>query len=63
MKRRSFLAVCSWALALPCLGQYKVVNPKVSKIVREISEAHVTETLKKLEGFGTRYLYPEKTSA
>jgi len=60
MRRRSFLAVCSLALTLPCWGQYKAVNPKVSKIVGEISEARVTDILKKLEGFGTRYLYSQQ---
>ena len=48
---------CLAVLAPPGAAQYKAVNPRVSKIVSEISEARITETLKKLEGFGTRNLY------
>ena len=42
---------------LSATAQYKAVNPQVSKIVSEISQDRITETLKKLEGFGTRYIY------
>src|SRR5947207_4283903 len=42
--------------AEPGFGQYKSVNPGVSKIVSEVSEERITETLKKLESFGTRNL-------
>src|SRR5258708_33686248 len=45
------------AVAVPVFAQYKSVNPKVAKIVSEISEERITETLKKLEGFGTRNIY------
>jgi hypothetical protein len=47
-------------LSVPCLGQYKTVNPKVAKIAGEISEQRVTETLKRLEDFGTRYLLSQQ---
>jgi len=40
----------------PVFGQYKAANPKVAKIVSEISESRIAETLKKLESFGTRNL-------
>ncbi len=51
------------ALILTCFcgftasAQYKAVNPQVSKIVSEVSEQRIAETLKKLESFGTRYLF------
>jgi hypothetical protein len=38
-------------------GQYKAINPRVAKIVSEISEDQITATQKKLETFGTRQLY------
>jgi len=44
------------AFAAPGSAQYKAVNPKVSKIVSEISEVRITDTVKKLESFGTRNL-------
>ncbi|MGH7935555.1 MAG: hypothetical protein ACREF8_00920, partial [Chthoniobacterales bacterium] len=47
---------CFGVLATPVFAQYKAVNPQVSKIVSEISEEHITETLKKMESFGTRNL-------
>src|SRR5262252_4971949 len=40
----------------PVFAQYKAANPKVAKIVSEISESRIAETLKKLESFGTRNL-------
>ncbi len=40
----------------PAFGQYKAPNPQVSKIVSEISEERITETLRKMETFGTRNL-------
>src|SRR5579864_200125 len=43
-------------LIAPVFAQYKVANPQVSKIVSEISEERITETLKKMESFGTRNL-------
>lgn len=38
-------------------GQYKAVNPQVSKIVGEVSEERITEILKKLESFRTRNIF------
>ncbi|MBZ5606152.1 MAG: M20/M25/M40 family metallo-hydrolase [Acidobacteriia bacterium] len=52
--RTSLLLIFS---ALTATAQYKSVNPQVSKIVSEVSEDRIAETLKKLEGFGTRHLY------
>jgi hypothetical protein len=46
-----FLASAALAYA-----QYKSANPKVQEIVSQVSEERITGTLKKLEGFGTRYL-------
>lgn len=43
--------------ALTATAQYKAVNPQVSRIVSEVSEERITENLKKLESFGTRYLF------
>jgi hypothetical protein len=48
------LLLLSGALAA---AQYKAVNPQVSKIVSEVSEERIAETLKKLEGFGTRNIF------
>jgi len=42
--------------ALTASAQYKAVNPHVARIVSEISQDRITETLKKLESFGTRNL-------
>lgn len=38
-------------------GEYKAVNPRVSKIVSEISEQRIEGVLKKLESFGTRNIF------
>ena len=43
-------------MAVLAHGQYKAVNPKVAKIVGEVSEERITATLKKLESFGTRQI-------
>jgi hypothetical protein len=43
--------------ALTASAQYKAVNPKISKIVSEVSEDRIADNLKKLEGFGTRYIF------
>jgi hypothetical protein len=43
--------------ALTASAQYKAVNPKVSKIVSEVSDERIADNLKKLEGFGTRYIF------
>src|SRR5689334_7516498 len=56
MQIRWGLVVCLLAPAAPGFGKYKAINPKVSQIVSEISEERITETLKKLEAFGTRNL-------
>jgi hypothetical protein len=50
----TLLLLCS---ALTASAQYKSVNPQVSKIVSEVSEERIAANLKKLEGFGTRYLF------
>jgi hypothetical protein len=42
--------------AVSGLGQLKTLNPRVSGIVAEVSEQRITETLTKLESFGTRNL-------
>jgi hypothetical protein len=43
--------------ALTASAQYKAVNPKISKIVSEVSEDRIANNLKTLEGFGTRYIF------
>ncbi len=43
--------------ALTASAQYKAVNPKISKIVSDVSEDRIADNLKKLEGFGTRYIF------
>src|SRR5438094_601102 len=46
-----------FAFAITCLGAEKPrLNPAVQEIVREVSESRMEATLKKLEGFGTRYI-------
>src|SRR5580692_1457796 len=50
---RCFLLL-SLCAAITASGQYKAVNPQISKIVSEISEERIAATLKKLESFGTR---------
>src|SRR5436309_14564552 len=41
-------------------AEYKAVNPRVAKIVSEVSEERVAAILKKLEGFGTRNTFSEQ---
>jgi hypothetical protein len=53
--RLFILAACLGALTAS--AQYKAVNPKISKIVAEVSDDRIAENLKKLEGFQTRYLF------
>jgi hypothetical protein len=54
---RSFLLpLVLISCATSAFAQYKAVNPNVAKIVSEISESRLAETLKKLESFGTRNL-------
>ncbi len=57
------MRVCYFVLMAvgPCLGQYKSVNPQITKIVESVSEQRIIETLKKLEGFGTRNLLSTQT--
>jgi hypothetical protein len=38
-------------------AQYKTINPRVARIVSEISDERITATQKKLETFGTRQLF------
>src|SRR5579862_286515 len=45
------------SLAFTASAQYKAVNPRVSKIVSEVSEDRIAETLQKLESFGTRNIF------
>jgi hypothetical protein len=54
MRNRALAALLT---AIPAFAQYKAVNPQVSKIVSEVSEERITANLKKLESFGTRYIY------
>ena len=43
--------------ALTASAQYKAVNPKISKIVSEVSDERIADNLKKLESFQTRYIF------
>ena len=56
MKITALILAC-FCGAFTASAQYKAVNPQVSKIVSEVSEQRIAETLKKLESFGTRYLF------
>jgi hypothetical protein len=38
-------------------GQYKNLDPQVSRVVASVSAERITETLKALEGFGTRNIF------
>src|SRR5882724_680952 len=45
-------------VALTCLAAEKPrLNPAIQEIVRGVSESRMEATLKKLEGFGTRYIH------
>ena len=45
------------AVALTCFGAEKPrLSPAIQEIVRGVSEIRIEATLKKLEGFGTRYI-------
>src|SRR5882724_9953279 len=47
----------AFAVALTCFGAEKPrLNPTIQEIVRDVSESRIEATLKKLEGFGTRYI-------
>jgi hypothetical protein len=56
VRSNAALGLLALSLAWPVTGQYKTVNPQVSKIASEVSEEKITAILKKLEGFGTRNL-------
>lgn len=56
MKRLMGIGLVAALGALPGLAQYKAVNPKVAKVVGEVSEQRIEAILKKLESFGTRQL-------
>jgi len=56
MQIKALILAC-FCGAFTASAQYKAVNPQVSKIVSEVSEQRIAETLKKLESFGTRYLF------
>lgn len=56
MKRIGSILLAAYFGTLTASAQYKSINPQVSKIVSEVSEARITATLQKLEGFGTRNL-------
>src|SRR3979411_1847678 len=51
---RVALAVC--LAVMPGFGQYKAVNPKVSKVVAEVSEERISGIMETLGNFGTRNL-------
>jgi hypothetical protein len=58
MKRTAAVIVLIYFCGvLDAPAQYRAVNPQVAKIVSEVSEEHIAETLKKLEGFGTRNIF------
>lgn len=46
----------------PAVAQYKMVNPKIAKIVSEVSSEHIAEIQKKLESFETRNIFSSQTS-
>ena len=56
MKKLASLLLACFFAASTASAQYKAVNPQVSKIVSEVSQERITETLQRLEGFGTRNL-------
>src|SRR5271166_1079763 len=54
----STLTVCLSMLATAsAAAQYKTVNPRVAKIVSEVSEQHIAEIQQKLESFETRNIF------
>lgn len=56
MKQLGAVLFAAWVGTFAASAQYKAINPRVSKIVSEVSQEQITATLKKLEGFGTRNL-------
>jgi hypothetical protein len=56
MMKASRAAAAILFSALSASAQYKAVNPRVAGIVSEISQERITETLQKMESFGTRNL-------
>jgi hypothetical protein len=57
MKRTFGILSLACSVCVTAPAQYKAVNPQVSKIVSEVSEERIAETLKKLESFGTRNIF------
>jgi len=57
---RPLAALLALALAPGAWAEMKSVNPTVQKIVDSVSQDHVIEILKKLEGFGTRNIFSEQ---
>ena len=53
MKSSALLLLCTAAW-----GQLPVtrINPAIQDVVNQVSEDRITATLKKLQGFGTRYV-------
>jgi len=58
MKRLPWMVCLAAVSAVPLFSQQPEtrLNPTVKQIVDSISEARIAATLKKLEGFGTRYI-------
>src|ERR1700722_11430716 len=58
MKRLPWMVCLVAVSAVPLFSQQPEtrLNPTVKQIVDSISEARIAATLKKLEGFGTRYI-------
>ena len=52
----SILYAAALACPSPCQTPDAQINPTVKQIVDAISEQRIAATLKKLEGFGTRYI-------
>src|SRR5258706_8692316 len=50
------------SIAASAYAQFKTVNPTVKKVVESVSEARISETLKKLEGFETRNIISDDDS-
>jgi hypothetical protein len=51
------IALLTVSLACGLRGEMKSVNPAIRKIVEEVSQDRIAETLKKLESFETRYIF------
>ena len=55
-----FAFVLVWGVGFCCFGQYKSLNPKVEKLVAEVSADRIAATMKKLGDFGTRQVMSTK---